>query len=777
MGDGGQEVRFFAHSSSDGGPLEPLREHLTLVAERAGAYAAPFGVEVEARLASLLHDAGKATEVFTLRLQGKASGLDHWTPGAALALRLLRQNGIAAALAIQGHHLGLASADKDSLVKIHDLHPRSSRATLTEDDPDALLARLTAEGVTLPPLDTSILDQRSPHGTALLDVRMLFSTLVDADFLETEAHFNRGAGGQRRYRPAAPELRPAEALACLEAEVARLAKKNRGRSSEAVQELRADLLGACLGGAGSAPGLFTLSAPTGSGKTLSMLAFALRHAHLHGLRRVVIAVPYLSILEQTAQVYRDLLEPVFGTGYVLEHHSLAGTRGGPLRGDEQADPTEALRRRQAENWDAPLVLTTSVQLLESLFANRPGPCRKLHRLAHSVVLFDEVQTLPRPLAVATLATLSRLAERYGASVVFSTATQPAFESLDPKVRDWCGGGWTPRELVPEAMDLFRRLDRVKVEWQVGKWQREDRMPWEALAAELAEQEQVLCILNLKRHARDVAKRLKARGVEGLFHLSTSMCPAHRQQVLAEVRRRLADGLPCRLVSTQCVEAGVDVDFPVVYRAFAPLDAIAQAAGRCNRNGLLPGLGRLVVFLPDEADKDSYPNGDYRQAADVTREVLSALPQDRWNLRDPALYDRWYRRLYDLSGVGTEERNQERELMEAMKIRDFERTAAAYRLIPDDSVQVVVPWDRESYTALRRASEDQPWITADWMRTAQVHSVGLYRSQLDDYRGALIPAPLGAHQQEQRSEDWFILQDLTMYDEVFGLGQPPEALLV
>lgn len=771
-----RQDRYFAHSSPDGGAAEPLREHLELVGERAATFAAPFGAGDEARMAGLLHDAGKAAEVFTLRLQGKASGLDHWTPGAALALHLHRQHGVAAALAIQGHHLGLARLDKASIRSLHELEPPATGATLTVDDPDELLRRLATLGVTLPPVESSVYQQPSPHAAALLDVRMLFSALVDADFLETAAHFDRDADGRRQYRPAAPELRPGEALATLEAEVARLAETNRARSSTDVQRLRADLLEACLDGAASEPGLFTLSAPTGSGKTLSMLAFALRHAHLHGLRRVVIAVPYLSILEQTAQVYRDLLEPVFGGSYVLEHHSLAGTRGTQPPGDEQADAAEVLRRRQAENWDAPLVLTTSVQLLESLFANRPGACRKLHRLADAVVLFDEVQTLPRPLAVATLATLSRLAERYGASVVFSTATQPAFKALDEHVGKWCARGWSPRELATAELELFRRLDRVEPEWRVGEWQAEDRLTWPRLVDELHGQEQVLCILNLKRHARDVAQRLKDRSAEGLFHLSTSMCPAHRQHVLAQVRERLQKHLPCRLVSTQCVEAGVDVDFPVVYRAFGPLDAIAQAAGRCNRNGTLPTLGRLVVFRPDVPERDAYPGGDYQQAADVTREVLSSLPRVGWNLQDPELYDRWYRRLYDVSGLGTEERRRERELAEAMKSRDFERTAREYRLIPDDSVQVVVPWDGERFEELRRASKAGPWVTADWMRAAQVHSVSIYRRQLDANRGVLIPAPLGARLPEQRSDDWFFLEDEEIYDSDFGLGEPSGVLM-
>lgn len=767
---------YFAHSAPKGGQSEPLREHLELVAARAEGYATHFGAGMEARLAGLLHDAGKAAALFTRRLEGKASGLDHWTPGAKLAIRLYKQHGIAAALAIQGHHLGLAQADRGAIVQLHEATDSGDR-TLTISDSDELLERLLAQGVDLPSDVESLYVQNSPYASGLLDVRMLFSALVDADFLETEAHFDRDGRGERRYRQDAPQLEAEAALKILEKEVARLAEDNRAKSSVPVQRLRADLFRACWEGGAQALNLFTLSAPTGSGKTLAMLAFALRHAHLHGLRRVVLAVPYLSILEQTAQVYRDLFEPVFGPGYVLEHHSLAGTRGGDPVDDEQGPtPEEVLRRRQAENWDAPLVLTTSVQVLESLFANRPKPCRKLHRLAGSVLLFDEVQTLPRWMTVATLATLSRLNERFGGTVVFSTATQPAFHSLDEPVRCWCSKGWRPAELVPPKLELFRRLDRVRVEWRLGSWSREDRMPWERLADELAEEKQVLCILNLRHHARDLAKRLGGRGVEGVFHLSTSMCPAHRQTRLAEVKRRLESGQPCRLVSTQCVEAGVDVDFPVVYRAFAPLDSIAQAAGRCNRNGRMSDGGLLVVFLPEEPTESAYPNGDYRQAADVTREVLQDVPPLGRDLEDPTLFDRWYRRLYDLGKLGKEERRTERELHEAMRNGDFDLTAQRYHLIPKGGVQVVVPWEADEFEELKRISLNSQWLKADWMRKAQVHAVSLFGWQVDSYRGVLLAAPLGARVPEQRSEDWFFLTDPNIYEKELGLSGPPTTLL-
>ena len=249
------------------------------------------------------------------------------------------------------------------------------------------------------------------------------------------------------------------------------------------------------------PGLFTLSAPTGAGKTLAMLAFALHHAEVHRLQRIVVAVPFLSIIEQTVRVYRKLLAPVFGDAYLLEHHSLAGTRGTEKDGQGEADLDS---RRLAEQWDAPLIVTTSVQLLESLFANRPSTCRKLHRLAKSVILLDEVQTLPPQLAVPTLAGLSHLAHRYGASIVFATATQPAFEHLDKYVRPLAASGWQPRKIVPDDLNLFDRARRTRVLWEA-----DTRRSWDSLADELAGAGSALCIVNLKKHALELARRLHA----------------------------------------------------------------------------------------------------------------------------------------------------------------------------------------------------------------------------------------------------------------------------
>jgi CRISPR-associated endonuclease/helicase Cas3 len=754
---------YYAHSATRREDWEPLAEHLAAVAGLAARFAEPFGAAEEARFAGLLHDLGKYSDTFTRRLEGGPSGLDHWSAGAWAALERARNDGVAAALAIHGHHVGLGVCDGAFLRGLDPAalavrHPLG--LCLTERDVGALLGRLAADGLSLPPSAPSLLDAQAPDVAAMLDVRMLFSALVDADYLATEAHFAGEAAGEKRWRPAGEALAPEAALADLLAAAAAL-----GRESAAAPEvlaLRADLLAACLAAAELTPGLFTLSAPTGGGKTLAMLAFALAHAARHGLRRVIVALPYVSILEQTAGVYRRLLAPRFGPGCVLEHHSLAGTREVGGRREPDGESAAELRRRLlAENWDAPLVVTTTVQLLESLFGHRPRACRKLHRLAGSVVLLDEAQTLPVELVVPTLAALARLAARYGSTVVFATATQPAFDQLDREVRRLAGVGWAPREIAPAGLGLFSRVRRTGTAWRVAA-----PLAWEELAREVGGRSRALVVVNLKRHAAELARLLATSRGDDLFHLSTNLCPAHRERVLAAVRGRLDAGAPCLLVATQCVEAGVDVDFPAVYRALAPLDSIAQAAGRCNRHDLLGRLGEVVVFRPAD---EGYPPGGYGRAARLTATLLAQRGEAAMDLQSPALFREYYRQLYELIGVGEEEAGRAKELRRAIGGRDFPEVARRYRLIDKDAVEVLVPYDGDAFAALSAELEREGHLTAGWVRRARPHAVSLYRPGEDDsVRAILDPVPL-ARGAKDRASDWFRLIDPGAYDrDLLGL---------
>jgi len=737
---------YFAHSLGAGGHPEPLRVHLARVAELAGVFASVFGEQPRAVAAGLLHDLGKYGSLFQQVLEGKASHVDHWSAGAWIALMRYRQAGVPIALSIQGHHLGLQRGDRESLRK---LAPNSSRTldepVFSEANFDILVDRLIADGLTLPER-LECVAASAESVAAMLDVRMLFSALVDADFLCTEAHFDQE---RSRLRQRSPELDSDTLIARLERYLDSV--RAQGRGTGHICALREDLFRACTQSARQPTGIYTLTAPTGAGKTLALLSFALHHARLHGLRRIVAVLPYLNILDQTADVYREALAA--GGGYdesatlVLEDHSLARV----------GEDSDRLRALLAENWDAPVIVTTSVQLLESLFSSSPADCRKLHRLAKSVILLDEVQTLPQRLAIPTLAALSHLAARYHSTVVFSTATQPAFDHLDDNVRKWAASGWKPREIAGAPLNLFGRVKRVSVSWPSPG----ECADWQALAGQLESLPLALCIVNTKRQARDLFSLLSATRRDSLYHLSTSMCPAHRREVLRKIRARLDAGEPCLLVATQCVEAGVDLDFPHVYRAMAPLDAIAQAAGRCNRHGRL-AEGRLTIFRPEQA---SWPSADYRQAALVTEEMLAA--GGSLDLDDPQIFRAYYLRLYSVSALG----ESRTELDDALIALDYARARTLYRVIDKrDSVNLLVPYDLRQYETLAQAARNEG-LSRAWMARASPYAVSIFRPKPDQaIRNYIEPVRL---KNGNPAPDWFIHLRPEHYRQDLGLEVPAE----
>ncbi len=805
---------YFGHSANrKGSPWEPLREHVSPVAERAKSYATQFGGAEEALIAGYLHDLGKYGELFKLRLKNQVSGLDHWSAGMLAAVLKYREKAFAAALAVQGHHVGLQSGLGSKIkemidtlsnppeppirLKLTEPNVQIGDARVLQNHVRTLLGRLNQDGISLPNAPAnSLYSQADSHFVAsMLDVRMLFSALVDADYIETEAHFEGHTDGTKVYRPDGPALDASRARHVLSECIA--GKRRDTHASEDVRVLRERLLNDCSSAADKAQGIFTLTAPTGSGKTLAMLEFALRHAEKYSnIRRIVVVIPFLTIIEQTARIYRELFEPTLGPLCVIEHHSLSdvsprerGSAQTGLGGDNE-DEYRRIGGLLAENWDAPIILTTSVQFFESLFANRPAKCRKLHRLANSIILFDEAQTLPPRLAVPTLAALSRLTERYGCSIVFSTATQPAFDHLNTLegVRKYAVRGWAPTPIVApeEQVELFSLARRVKVEWLLDR-----TTPWEAIAGELAapESSQALCVVNLKRHAQKLAGLLNEKvGPDGLFHLSTSMCPAHREAALTDVRTRLVkrNRRPCRLIATQCIEAGVDVDFPVVYRAFGPLDAIAQAAGRCNREGRLPGLGRMVVFKPEKVKEREYlyPPGGYKEAADTTETLLKLKRHEAEgpgisndvgaDICDPALFDTYYRMLYDLTGVATRgDENREGTLENALALRCFVDVAERYRIIDQNTINVLVPYQPEMalFEELKERLATDGRLTREWIRDARSLTISLFSPKDGDpIQNFLGSVPL-AH--GVMAEDWFIYLNPDHYDPLLGLV-PPDA---
>lgn len=373
-------------------------------------------------------------------------------------------------------------------------------------------------------------------------------------------------------------------------------------------------------------------------------------------------------------------------------------------------------RELAARWDAPLVITTSVRFFESLFSDRPTACRKLHHIANSVVLFDEAQSLPAQLAPATLRAVHRLCERYHCTMLFSTATQPEFGALPP-LQKGKEAVWEPTELLPDHADLYRQMHRVNAVWCLEK-----DTPLADIAEEMAQQSSVCAIVNLRRHARTLFQQLsKACGGEkgSLFLLSTDLCPAHRLEVVETIKKRLKQGQPCRVVATQCIEAGVDLDFDAMYRALAPLEAIIQAAGRCNRNGRLPNGGQLTIFIPDEAG-NLYPGGEYERAANVVKDLWSKTRRGL-DLDDPALIAEYYALLF----AGSKE---DLALKQALTQKNYPAVREAYQLIRQQGIQVIVPWGKpENFQAIAKEALDHG-LSGELLRKAAPITVSCFERE-------------------------------------------------
>lgn len=639
----GGEAEPFAHSRNAAGARQSLIDHTRAVARMAATFAEAYGGDQLAYWAGLWHDLGKFHPEFQrYLLEAEAHpgerrrGPSHKAAGTCLAVQHPATEALA--FLIAGHHGGLPDRDGSLRQFLHDYCGTSLVTEALALARRAIPDLVPAEAPTFPS------GAQTPLGLEFF-LRMLFSALVDADFLDTEQHFSPEVATRRRATPIGT---------LWERFAADQAARFPDPPATEVLRVRDEVYQACLRAATEPPGFFRLTVPTGGGKTRSGLAFALRHAQVHDLRRVIVAIPYTSITEQTANAYRAVFpEP----GTVLEHHSAVPV----VEREEGALPDWS--RLAAENWDAPLIVTTTVQLFESLFGRSPSACRKLHHIARSVVILDEVQTLPPDLLDPILDVLRELVAHYGVSVVLCTATQPA---LDP--RSGFPGLPGIREIVPEPGRLFQRLQRVRYETYL-----DEPWSWERVADELRASPQALAIVNTRDGARALFAALDDPDA---LHLSTLLCGAHRRDVLDAVRHRLASGAPCRLVSTQVVEAGVDLDFPLVLRALGPLDRIVQAAGRCNREGRL-AAGRVVVFVPAD---ETPPSGAYRTATDTTRSLLADPAVD---FHDTGVYETYFRRYYhgitpDAHGVQS-----------ARRSFDYPTVACRFRMIDDDAVPVVV----------------------------------------------------------------------------------------
>jgi CRISPR-associated endonuclease/helicase Cas3 len=752
----------FAHtgSSSDRSDWHLLRNHLHAVAALAQARAAKFAAGELARVCGLLHDLGKYSPEFQARLAGAKMRVDHSTAGARVAAEKYAALGQLIAYVIAGHHAGLANGMGEGAptpLKLRLDAKKYGGIPSCEDrwEHDLALPDRLSWPQFAPYPDEEIAKLRQGHCASLL-TRMLFSTLVDADRLDTEAFY---ANIEGTGEPARGGWQPLARLKQqLDRHMAQMAADKAEQAANAGQRAvhaeRARVLVAARAKAQEQPGLFSLTVPTGGGKTLASLAFALDHAVAHGLDRVIYVIPFTSIIEQTASVFRDALGPL--QDHVLEHHSafredealaVLERAHGVAPGDESSLQAGERLRLATENWDAPLIVTTAVQFFESLFSNQPGKCRKLHNIAKSVVILDEAQTLPLKLLRPCVAVLDELARNYKTSIVLCTATQPALSAKRPDGSDGLAGGLIGvREIVDEPKRLSERLRRVTVKPA-------ETMTDAKLVERLREHDKTLCIVGTRAHARELFGMLHKERPAGTFHLSALMCPAHRSRKLAEIKAALEKG-PCRVVATTVVEAGVDIDFPLVYRIMAGLDSIAQAAGRCNREGKLSCKDAIVQLFESEGRR-SIP--ELHANEDAARSVLRNLGGDPLGLEAIEAY---FRHLYWGKTQGRADGLDKKSILARLNVQahegwlPFADIAHDFRMIDTAMEPVIIPWDgddnaRELITQMKDPKLERPGAIA---RKLQPYIVNVPSGPLAELRriGRVVPV------QEPRFGDQFMV---------------------
>lgn len=703
---------YAAHVDKDTGRIQTVSEHLEGTAQRAQQFASIFGAGALAYRCGKLHDIGKYSREFQKRILENGSKTDHSTAGA---MEAYKARDLFSAFCIAGHHTGLPDGGNwktDS----------KSEATLAgrlkrqpgKDIPDysAFSTELRVPSASFP----SFLGQKGFRDA--LFIRMLFSSLVDADYLNTECFMTGGKTERGNYDP-------------IDTLIERLARyiEPWWDAKTALNKRRCDVLRACIEAGERERGIYKLTVPTGGGKTVASLAFALHHAKKHGLQRVIYVIPYTNIIEQTADVFARIL----GAENVLEHHSQVHYE----TDESDYDPVALRKRLSTENWDAPVIVTTSVQFFESLFSNKPSRCRKLHNIAGSVLIFDEAQMLPAAYLRPCVAAIYELVAHYKCTAVLCTATQP---SLDKLFREYAPDCQT-EEIYPDYKNLFIELRRVRFE-HAGE------LPIDALAERLGAHKQVLCVVNRRDEAQELYDRLEP---EGRFHLSTRMTPFGRRKTLENVKKRLQSGEICRLVSTSLVEAGVDLDFPTVYRAEAGLDSILQAAGRCNRESKRPVEESVVYIFRAEREVPIL----FRQNTAVARAVMREFP----DIGSPEAVQRYFDMLHSLKGDALDQKR----ILEAFEkgingsFLPFATVADRFKLIETETYTVYIPVGPGEEIVRRFCGGER---SRKLFREAAQFAVEVYPQE---YRALYDAGAL-----ERIDEQITVLSDLRLYNHERGL---------
>lgn len=734
---------YYAHSSSlvAEEQWQTLREHLVEVGRLAAEKANHFNSGDLAEISGLLHDLGKYCKEFQARLEGSSQRVDHATWGARIAETQFGGLGKLLAYGIAGHHAGLADGrESDKQQKITPLEKRLQRQPETTLDDCWQKEIVLNLSPMIPNLNTKVGQQAFQYSFL---GRMLYSCLVDADFLDTEAFYSRVEKGLARdsYFPSLEQL---------QVELNKYFTQPKFQQRGGVGAIRSRILNHVREQALLEPGLFSLNVPTGGGKTLTSLAFALDHAVRHGLRRVILVIPFTSIVEQNAHVFREALGAL-GEQAVLEHHSAFSDEKASFKDPETKDKL----RQAAENWEAPIIVTTAVQFFESLFANRSSRCRKLHNIANSVVILDEAQTLPLKLLKPCVSAISELALNYRTSVVLCTATQPALLAEHGFENGLAG----VRELAPTPITLHQELERVTVQ-HVGA------LCDEELVGQLSVTEQVLCIVNNRRHARSLFEDM--RHIAGCYHLTTLMCARHRSEVLQEIRQRLTGGYPCRVISTSLIEAGVDVDFPLVYRADAGLDSIAQAAGRCNREGGRPKQESFVKVFSVASDWGCPPElAQYAQACQAVFHEHASNPLSLAAITD------YFQEVYWVKGAQLDAYSLLSQIDQGgIDGIPYEQLANKFRMIESNMTPVIVPYDVKAEgggkTEVQQLLHDLAYAEYPGRiaRNLQRYLVQVPEYGLKALREAGVVQPVN---QGRFGEQFLVLMNAELYDPECGLS--------
>lgn len=716
-----EQNEYYAHIAKDG-RRQTIAEHAENTAEKAGEFADVFGFGDAARAAGRFHDVGKYAPAFQARLNGSSEPYEHSTGGMDLYAKLAKDRRYFAsweihtllANLIAGHHTGLPDpGSKADTENDNTFAAKRKRREAVGVDFGAYAEEL-GEPPILPEIPERFSVNHGDHYSYPFLNRMLFSALVDADFLDTERFMTDGKIKRENGEP----------FHVLQARFDRYMERFADRTGK-LNETRRNILQSCKTAAMSDRGLFRLSVPTGGGKTLSSMAFALEHLKRNKMKRIIYVIPYISIIRQTVEIF----EEIFGKGNVLGHYSTADFRG------EKEDIKRSSAELAAENWDMPIIVTTNVQFFESLYSNKPARCRKLHNIADSVILFDEVQMIPTGLLKPCFRAIDELVKNYKCTAVLCTATQPALEQLGDAI------GTPAREICPEMSEIYADLARVSYE-DLGK--PGDEAVWE----KLRQTDAALCVLNTRKGVRQYYEALKG---DGVYHLSTYMTHADLGRQIAEIRKRLAEGKRCIVLSTSLIEAGVDLDFPVVFREMAGLDSIIQAGGRCNREGKRPvSQSKVYIFQRERSEQPV----QFRSITQKT-EYIFAHYQD---IASPEAIHAYFAELYGKQGPERDDRLDEEGILKNSKeLLYYQTIAQKFRYIKDDQKLILIPneQNKDACDAVRNGE-----LTSGMLRRLAKDTVSVYENEFS----ALQSKGVLSHE----CGGIAVLEDDSRYDAAIGL---------